>query len=252
MQIISWNVNGIHAATRQGLRDFILKQNADIYCFQEVKSSDTKLDPKIRYIPGYQSYFYFAKKPGYSGTAIYSKIKPLSITRGINIKKFDDEGRVMTFELEKFYLINAYFPHSSRDLSRLKFKLEFNSAFLDYCKTLKKPIVIASDFNVAHKDIDLANPKQNMKNAGFTPQEREWFAAFINQGYIDSFREFTQEAGNYTWWTYRFNARARNIGWRIDYFIISKALRKNLKSSAILKEIEGSDHCPISLTLNNV
>lgn len=247
MKIISWNVNGINAAIGKGLLDFMEKENADIYCFQEIKVSPSK----IPVIGEYESFWHPARRKGYSGVVIFSKKEPLAVMKGIENKEIDAEGRVLTLELKKFFLINVYFPHSGRDLSRIDFKLNFNKLFLEFCEKLseKKPIIVASDFNVAHKEIDLANPKQNEKNAGFTREEREWFDSFLKNGYIDTFREFNKEGGNYTWWTYRFGARKRNIGWRVDYFIISRELKENLISSEILSEVKGSDHCPIRLEI---
>ncbi len=251
MKIVSWNVNGLNACVKKGLADFMGKKEADIYCFQEVKSSKEKIPKKLSEIGDYQEYHLFAKKKGYSGVSVYTKIKPISIIEGIGIEKFDEEGRVLTLEFRDYFLINAYFPHSHRELKRLDFKLNFNKAFLEFCKNLekKKPVIIASDFNVAHKEIDLRNPKQNKNNAGFTKDERVWFDSFLSQGYVDTFRMFISDEGHYTWWTYRNNARERNIGWRIDYFVIGQNLISKLKGSRILKEILGSDHCPIMLEI---
>jgi exodeoxyribonuclease-3 len=245
MKIVSWNVAGFRSCISKGCLDFIKQEHADAYCFQEVKSED------VPFIEGYEVFNFPAKKKGYSGTLIYSKHKPVSVSYGLGQKDFDDEGRVIVLEFENFFLINAYFPHSSRDLSRLNFKLRFDKTFEEFCKKLekKKPLVLTGDFNVAHRDIDLANPKQNVKNAGFTPQERLWFDEFLKSGYIDTFREFVKESGHYTWWTYRFNARKRNIGWRIDYFIVSDKLKSKIKSSSILKDVMGSDHCPIEMDI---
>ncbi len=245
MKIISWNVAGLRACLNKGLLDFIQKEAADAYCFQEVKSED------FPFIDEYNLFAMPAKKKGYSGVLIYSKLKPISVIKGVSNEEIDNEGRILTLEFEDFFLINAYFPHSNRELLRLDFKLKFNKLFADFCENLekKKPLVIAGDFNVAHKEIDLRNPKQNMKNAGFTAEERAWFDSFLKQSHIDSFRQFCTEPENYTWWPYRNNCRQRNIGWRIDYIIISKILQDKLKSSVILKEILGSDHCPISLEL---
>jgi exodeoxyribonuclease-3 len=245
MKLVSWNVAGLRACIAKGCLEFIKNEKADIYCFQEVKSED------VPFIEGYEVFNFPAKKKGYSGTLIYSKHKPISVSYGLGEKDFDDEGRVIALEFEHFYFIGVYFPHSARDLSRLNFKLRFNKTFAEFCKKLgkKKPLVLAGDFNVAHRDIDLANPKQNMKNAGFTPQERLWFDDFLKSGYVDTFREFVKGPGNYTWWTYRFNARNRNIGWRIDYFVVSEALKNKVKSSKILKDVMGSDHCPIELEI---
>ena len=248
MRIISWNVNGINACIKKGLIDFMKKENADIYCFQEVKATKEKIPQGLG---EYHEFHSHAQKKGYSGVSIFSKIKPLSLIEGIGNLGFDSEGRALTLEFNGFYLINVYFPHSSRELKRLGFKLEFNKLFLEFCKRLEKikPIIIASDFNVAHKEIDLKNPKLNEKNAGFTIEERNWFNDFLNRGFIDSFREFVKGGENYTWWSYRNNARERNIGWRIDYFILSKSLRDKLQKSDILKDIYGSDHCPIRLEI---
>ena len=251
MKIISWNVNGINACLKKGLLDFIKKESAEVYCFQEMKATEEKIPPELKSI-GYKEFHNIAKKKGYSGVSIYTNKEPIKVLHGIGEEKFDDEGRVLVLEFQEVFLINVYFPHSSRDLKRLEFKLEFNEKFLDFCKKLEKtkPIIIASDFNVAHKAIDLRNPKQNEKNAGFTIREKEWFDSFLQQGFIDTFREFNREGENYTWWSYMHNARERNIGWRIDYFIISKSLRSKLKSSEILNSVLGSDHCPISLEID--
>lgn len=254
MKIISWNVNGIKSSVRTGILDFIKKEKADVYCFQEIKSSLDGLSDSLKNIKGYELYYNFAEKKGYSGVFIYSKIKPLSVIKGIGDNLIDKEGRVLALEFKDFFLINAYFPHSNRELKRLDFKLRFNKLFLKFCKNLeeKKPLVMASDFNVAHKEIDLANPTQNKKNAGFTIQERTWFDNFLKKGYIDTFREFDKESGQYTYWSNMHNARERNIGWRIDYFIISKNLLSKIKDSYILKEIKGSDHCPIGLIISSL
>ncbi len=253
MKIISWNVNGINACCKNGFFDFLKKENADIYCFQEVKVSKDKLNPELSNVKNYKAYWSFSKKPGYSGLLIYSKLEPINIIQGINNKEIDEEARVLTLEFKDFYLINSYFPHTNRELSRLDFKLNFNKIFEDFCNKLskKKPLVLTGDFNVAHKEIDLRNPKENQNNAGFTIQERTWFDKFLNKGYIDTFRYFNDKPENYTWWSYMHNARKRNIGWRIDYFVISNSLKNQLIKSFILKDVLGSDHCPISLEIKN-
>jgi len=256
MKFISWNVAGLRACINKGCLDFAKKENADVYCFQEVKSED------VPFIEGYEAHNFPAKKKGYSGTLVYlrtgkdafSKFEPyskISVKKGIGIREIDDEARVMTVEFPGFYLINVYFPHSGRDLSRLNFKLRFDKEFADYCKNLekKKPLIITGDFNVAHTELDLANPKQNMKNAGFTPEERMWFDSFLKSGFVDTFRIFTQGNGHYTWWSYRFSVRERNIGWRVDYFLVSEKLKNKVKNSKILKDVMGSDHCPIGLEI---
>lgn len=251
MKLVSWNINGINACAKKGLIEFMLAENADVYCFQEVKVAPKKLDPRLGRITGYTPHWNFSEKPGRSGVVIYTKQKPLSEIKGIGTPEFDREGRVITLEFEQFFLVNAYFPHSNRELTRLGFKLEFNSAFSDFCQTLEKqkPIIVASDFNVAHTALDLANPKQNEKNAGFTIEERNWFDSFLKGGFVDSFREFEKTGGHYTWWTFRADARKRNIGWRIDYFLVSDKLKTQLLKSEILPLVVGSDHCPVRLTL---
>lgn len=248
MKIISWNVNGINACANKGLLDFMNKEDAEIYCFQEVKATKAKL-PKL--FAKFNEFHSHAEKKGYSGVSVFSKARPLSFKEGIGDAAFDREGRVITLEFDDFFLINAYFPHSHRELIRLDFKLRFNERFSAFCKNLEKtkPVIIASDFNVAHEEIDLRNPKSNQKNAGFTIQERTWFKEFLRDGFIDTFRNFVKDGGHYTWWPYRNNARERNIGWRIDYFVVSNSLKDKIISSKILKNVLGSDHCPIFLEI---
>lgn len=251
MEIISWNVAGLRSCFGKGLLDFMKKENADVYCFQEVKCQQDQFPKELNQLRDYEAFHSFAKKKGYSGVSVYTRVKPINVIYGIGDDIFDSEGRAVTLEFKDFFLVNVYFPHSNRELKRLGFKLQFNNYFLGFCKKLEKtkPIIIASDFNVAHREIDLRNPKQNEKNAGFTKKEREWFDSFLKKGFIDTFREFNSEPGNYTWWTYRNNARKRNIGWRVDYFVISKELRRRLKKSHILKDVLGSDHAPISIEM---
>jgi len=249
MKLISWNINGINSCLNKGLLDFIKKENADFYCFQEIKASQEKIDKLLPEIKDYNSYYLFAEKKGYSGVSIHSKEKPLTVNYGIGNSAIDCEGRVLSLEFENFHLVNAYFPHSHRELKRLDFKLDFNLAFEKHCAKLEKikPVIIASDFNVAHKEIDLVNPKQNEFTASFTIQERTWFDNFLKQGFIDAFREFNSNPGQYTWWSYCFQSRRRNVGWRIDYFVASQKLKNKLIDSKILPCVLGSDHCPISL-----
>ncbi len=251
MKIISWNINGIRAAAGKGLAGTIIKLDADVVCLQEIKADESVIPYQIKNIPDYTHYWFPAKKKGYGGVATLTKYKPLTVTYGIGIKKFDEEGRVLVLEYEEFYLINTYFPNSQPKLVRLDYKLEFNNAFLKFIDKLRKhkPVIFCGDLNVAHTEIDLKNPKQNMKNPGFYIEERNWFTKMLEHGYIDTFRMFNKEPGHYTWWSYRFNARARNIGWRIDYFIVSEELKDKVKSSVILDEIKGSDHCPIMLEI---
>ncbi|HRY60361.1 MAG TPA: exodeoxyribonuclease III [Patescibacteria group bacterium] len=253
MKIISFNINGINSAIKYGLRDFISLENADIYLFQEVKNSWDTIDDSLRKIPGYETYFYQAAKKGYSGLLAYvkTKNKPIGYKEGIGFRVIDEQARVQTLEFQDYYLVNTYLPHSGRELEKLPFKREVNEKFLEYCESLKKkkPLIIAGDLNVAHKDIDLANPRANMGNAGFTTDERDFFDKFLSHGYIDTFREFVKENGHYTWWSWRTGVRERNIGWRIDYFLVSENISKRVKKSWILKDILGSDHCPIGLEI---
>ena len=244
MKVISWNVNGINACYRKGLIEFMEEEDADVYCFQELKSSEETINPDFKELSGYHSYFNFADKKGYSGVAIYSKIKPNQVKRG-----FDDEGRVLILYFDEFALINAYFPNAGRGLKRLDYKLEFNQRFESLLKKVHKKVIIAGDLNVAHKPKDLANPASNKNNAGYTIEEREWFTQFLNKGFVDTFREFNEEGGNYTFWTYMHNAREKNIGWRLDYFVAQEELMKQVEKSEILNEVKGSDHCPIKLVI---
>lgn len=248
MKFISWNVNGIRSCASKGLLDFLRKEKADFVLLQEVRSDPSFIDfTKI----GYQVAYFPAEKKGYSGVLTLYQDRPLSITQGLGKKEFDCEGRVLTLEYKDFYLVNAYFPHTQRELLRLPFKLRFNKTFEDYCQKLrkKKSVIITGDINVAHTEIDLRNPRSNKENAGFTPQERAWMDHFLKLGYVDAFRAFVKEGGHYTWWTWRSNARERNIGWRIDYFLVSEELKSKLQGSSILDQVHGSDHCPISLEI---
>lgn len=249
MKIISWNVNGIKSSLKKGLLDFIRKANPDILCLQETKSPK---DPVTIELEGYEQYWNYAEKAGYSGTAVFTKIKPIKVTKGINIEKHDKEGRVLTCEYKDFFLVNVYVPNAKRKLERLDYRTkEWDVDFLKYLKKLekKKPVVFCGDLNVAHTELDLSNPKGNVKNHGFTPQERQGFDNIIKAGFVDTFREFEKGKDYYTWWSQMNNCRGRNIGWRIDYFCISSALRKKLKASTILKDVMGSDHCPVAIEL---
>ncbi len=251
MLMISWNVNGIRACLRKGFIEFLREKNPDILAIQEIKADLKSIPPEVKNYPGYHIYFNPAKKKGYAGTALFSRKKPISVEYGMGISEFDDEGRVIVAEYEKFYFVNIYFPNAQHGLTRLNFKIKFDEEIHKFLNALreKKPVVVCGDFNVAHKEIDLANPKQNVKNAGFTPEERAWMDSFINDGWIDTFRMFTKEGGHYTWWSYRFNARARNIGWRVDYFIVSPDLKDKVKQSVIMENVMGSDHAPIVLEI---
>lgn len=251
MKIISWNVNGIRAALKYGFIDFVKKSRPDIICIQETKAPAITVQIDL---PGYEQFWNTGKREGYSGTAIFSKIKPLSVKNHIGIEKHDNEGRVIAAEYGDFYLVNVYVPNSKRTLERLPYRCkEWDVDFLKYLKKLekKKPVIFCGDLNVAHKEIDLTNPKTNVKNHGFTPEERAGFDAIVKAGFIDTFREFEKEGGYYTWWSRFADCRARNIGWRIDYFLISPALRPRLKSATILKDVMGSDHCPVAIELTD-
>ena len=240
---------------RKDFLDFFNKEQADIYCLQEIKVHDGDIPDEIRAIgsfSGYKTYWNGAERKGYSGTAIISRIEPISVQNGFGMKLFDEEGRVQTFELADFYLVNVYSPNSKHGLLRLAEKLEFNEQLIQYCEKLrkKKPVIFCGDLNVAHKEIDLTNPKINTENPGFSIEERDSFTEQLAKGYLDTFRMFNKSPGQYTWWAYRFNCRARNIGWRIDYFIASLELEKKIISSKILASVEGSDHCPIELEVS--
>ncbi len=240
----------MRACLRNGFTDFISKHDPDIICLQEVKATSEQVEHSLE--DTYKIYWNPAEKAGYSGTAIFSKWEPLSVHHGIGKRDHDTEGRVLTLEFPEFFLTNVYTPNSQRGLTRLEYRVKhWDPAFLAFIKRLEetKPVVFCGDLNVAHTEIDLTNPKPNVKNAGFTPQERESFGKVLDAGFLDTFRLFHKDGGHYSWWTYRNDARARNIGWRIDYFCASEALRPRIKNASILKEVLGSDHCPVMLEL---
>lgn len=255
MKLISWNVNGIRACHKKGLLSFIKETDADIYCFQETKITEVDLKDFINQhkqeLAPYKTFYNCAtKRKGYSGVLTLSKTDPKNFVTNINVADIDYEGRVVMTEYSDFILVNAYFPHSDRSLSRLDYKLYFNEKFLNFLfeeLPSEKKIILTGDFNVAHNEIDLARPKQNVGNSGFTDEERAWFDGLIRLGYIDSFRSLHPDAEKYTWWSYRNGARDRNVGWRIDYFLISTGLAKNLRSAEVWDNVLGSDHCPIFL-----
>ncbi len=250
MKFISWNVNGIRACVQKGFEEFFKNADADIFCIQESKMQEGQL---VLELPGYYQYWNYAKRKGYSGTAIFTKIKPLSVSYGIGVPEHDQEGRVITLEFEEYYFVTVYTPNAQRELTRLEYRMTWEDAFLSYLKDLKekKPVVFCGDLNVAHREIDLKNPKTNHKNAGFTDEERGKFQNVIDAGFIDTFRYFYPELeGAYSWWSYRFQAREKNVGWRIDYFCVSEELKERLRGAKILTEIYGSDHCPIQLEID--
>lgn len=247
MKLISWNVNGIRACVQKGFLEFFREADADIFCLQETKLQAGQIELDLE---GYEQYWNYAVKKGYSGTAVFTKKKPLNMTYGIGIEEHDQEGRVITLEFEEFYFVTVYTPNSQNELARLDYRMKWESDFLAYLKKLeeKKPVIFCGDLNVAHKEIDLKNPKTNRKNAGFTDEERGKFTEMLNAGFIDTFRYFyPDQEGIYSWWSYRFRAREKNSGWRIDYFLVSPALREYLKDAVIHTEIMGSDHCPVEL-----
>ncbi|ERJ72406.1 exodeoxyribonuclease III [Porphyromonas sp. oral taxon 278 str. W7784] len=250
MKFISWNVNGLRAVFGKGFPDIIKELDADFVCLQETKMQAGQLDAEL---PTYTSYWNFAEKKGYSGTAIYTRHEPLSVAYGIDIPEHDTEGRVITLEYPDFYLVTVYVPNSQDDLRRLGYRVTWEDAFRAYLKGLdkKKPVIVCGDLNVAHKEIDLKNPKSNRKNAGFTDEERGKFQELLDAGFVDTFRHFYPDQRDiYSWWSYRFKARERNSGWRIDYFVTSERLVPRLTSAKILTEIYGSDHCPVELVID--
>ncbi len=249
LRLVSWNVNGLRAVFKKGFMESLKEMAPDVLGLQEIKAMVEQLPDGLQKLDGYHCYFYSAVRKGYSGVATYSKEKALSVIRGIGDSRFDEEGRVLTLEFPTYYFINCYFPNSKHDLSRLGFKHEFNVTLQNFAEDLakEKSVVVCGDFNVAHKEIDLANPKQNRKNAGFTPEECAWMDSFTEAGWVDSFREINKEPDQYSWWSYRSRARDRNIGWRIDYFCVDKNSRKKIADAEIYQHIYGSDHCPVVL-----
>ena len=250
MKLISWNVNGIRACINKGFKDFFNEIDADIFCIQETKCQKNQIDLEFK---GYTSYWNSAEKKGYSGTAIFTKQKPISVTYGIGIEEHDKEGRVITLEFEKFYMINIYTPNSKRELERLEYRQIWEDEIRKYMLKLKenKPVIMCGDLNVAHKEIDLKNPKTNRHNAGFTDEERNKMTELLDAGFVDTFRVLYPEKENaYSWWSYMGHAREKNVGWRIDYFIVSKSIENCIKEAKIHSEILGSDHCPVELEID--
>lgn len=249
MKLISWNVNGLRACVTKGFLDFFKEADADIFCLQETKLQPGQIELDL---PGYHQYWNSAEKKGYSGTAVFTKEEPLSVSYGIGIEEHDHEGRVITLEYPEFYVITVYTPNSQEGLARLDYRMKWEEDFLSYLKGLEqtKPVIFCGDLNVAHREIDLKNPKSNRKNAGFTDEERGRMTAILESGFIDTFRYFYPDTeGVYSWWSYRFQARSKNAGWRIDYFIVSESLKDRLWEACIYTEVLGSDHCPVGLIL---
>lgn len=250
MKLISWNVNGIRACVQKGFVEYFMEQDADIFCIQESKMQHGQLELEL---PGYYQYWNYAEKKGYSGTAIFTRQEPLNVTYGIGIDEHDHEGRVVTLEFEQFYMVTVYTPNSQNELARIDYRMKWEDDFCDYLVELDqiKPVIICGDMNVAHSEIDLKNPKKNRMNAGFTDQEREKFTKLLEAGFVDSFRYFYPDMTDiYSWWSYRFKAREKNNGWRIDYFLVSERLKEHLVDAKIHTETMGSDHCPVELQLD--
>ena len=250
-KLISWNVNGLRACMEKGFPDFFKNEDADVFCLQETKLQEGQITMDL---PGYHQYWNYAEKKGYSGTAVFTKEEPLSVSYGMGIEKHDHEGRVITLEFQNFYLVTVYTPNSQEELKRLSYRMEWEEDFLAYLKKMEecKPVIICGDMNVAHKEIDLKNPKTNRKNAGFTEEERNKFSLLLEAGFIDTFRYFYPDLESaYSWWSYRFMAREKNAGWRIDYFLVSNKLNNSLKDAVIYKNIFGSDHCPVGLLIED-
>ncbi|MBC1559362.1 exodeoxyribonuclease III [Listeria booriae] len=249
MKLISWNVNGLRAAEKKGFMEYFRTVDADIFCLQETKLQEGQIELDLS---GYHDYWNYAVKKGYSGTAIFSKIEPITVTYGLDIEEHDQEGRVITLEFPEFYMITVYTPNSQNELKRLDYRMSWEDAFLNHLKKLDaiKPVVVCGDLNVAHQEIDLKNPKTNRKNAGFSDEERGKFSDLLAAGFTDSFRHLYPELeGAYSWWSYRMNARARNTGWRIDYFVVSNRIASNITEAAIHADVLGSDHCPVELDI---
>lgn len=249
MKLVSWNVNGLRAIYKKGFEESFKKLDADIFCIQETKMQEGQIELDLQ---GYYQYYNYAERKGYSGTAIFTKKEPLKVSYGIGIEEHDKEGRVITLEFDKFYMVNCYTPNSGRELARLEYRMTWEDEFKKYLIKLdkQKPVIICGDLNVAHTEIDLKNPKSNRKNAGFTDEERSKIESLLNSGFTDTFRKiYPDKEGAYTWWSYMFNARANNAGWRIDYFLVSDRISKNIKDAYIYSEIMGSDHCPVGLEI---
>lgn len=250
MKLVSWNVNGIRACVQKGFLEFFKEVDADIFCIQESKLQEGQIELDLE---GYNQYWNYAKKKGYSGTAIFTKREPLEVTYGLGIEEHDQEGRVITLEFEQFYMVTVYTPNSQNELARLPYRMEWEEAFKEYLKKLdeRKPVIVCGDLNVAHKEIDLKNPKTNQKNAGFTIEERTKFSELLENGFTDTFRYFNPDMEEiYSWWSYRFKAREKNAGWRIDYFLTSSSLDEQLVGGKIHTEVLGSDHCPVELEIS--
>jgi exodeoxyribonuclease-3 len=248
MKLLCWNVNGIRAAEKKGFIPWFFKESPDILCLQEIKATPDQLSPQLRNIPGYHTFWNPAEKKGYSGVATFSKSKPLSIKKGFGREEFDSEGRILITTFPSFTLFNIYFPNGKKNKERLQYKLDFYDEFLNYAEN--HHIIVCGDFNTAHKEIDLSRPKENEHISGFLPIERAWIDTFIDHGYVDTFRQFNTEPNQYSWWDLKTGARARNVGWRIDYFFVNKEFLPKVKNASIFPQVMGSDHCPVGIEIN--
>ncbi len=252
MRLISWNVNGLRAAHKKGFLDWFEAEKPDVLCVQETKAHVDQLPDSLKSVDGYASWFTTPERKGYSGVGLYSRIEPRSVKFGLGVDRFDSEGRTIVADFEDFVLLGIYFPNGKRSADRLRYKMDFYDAFLDYVNNLRaegRNVVVCGDVNTAHKEIDLARPKENQKISGFLPEERAWIDTFLGHGYVDSFRKFNQESGHYSWWNLMTRARDRNVGWRIDYFFVDRDLAPRLTDAFIMSEVMGSDHCPVGIEL---
>ena len=253
INILSWNVNGLRAAHKKGFLEWFLQASPDILCLQETKVTEEQLPAELKDVPGYHNYFAAAERKGYSGVALYTREKPVSIKQGFDVQRFDIEGRILIADYGRFVMFNIYFPNGKASDERLQYKMDFYDAFLNYVNNMRatgRNIIVCGDLNTAHKEIDLARPKENEKVSGFLPVERAWIDRFLSDGYVDTFRKFNDRPGQYTWWDMKTGARERNVGWRIDYFFVNSGFANNVKSSYILSDVIGSDHCPIGIEIS--
>ncbi len=252
MRLISWNVNGIRAIQKKGFLEWFVREDPDVLCLQETKAERSQLDDQLVNVPGYHSFWCSAEKKGYSGVSVYSKKPPLSVETGIGDKRFDSEGRTLALDFGDFFLFNIYYPNGGAGNKRVPFKLDFYDFFFKKVESLRskgRHVIVCGDVNTAHQEIDLARPKENQKNTGFLPEERAWVTKFLNAGYVDTFRHLNKDGGHYSWWDYKTAARARNVGWRIDYFFIDEGFLPRLSQAFILKDVPGSDHCPVGIEI---
>ncbi|MCL2677578.1 MAG: exodeoxyribonuclease III [Clostridiales bacterium] len=248
--LVSWNVNGLRAVAKKGFLETIADMSADIFCLQEIKAREEQLPAEIRAVAGYESWFNPAERPGYSGVAVYAKAKPEAVRKGLGIERFDSEGRLLELDFEKFRLINCYFPNGGSGEARLAYKMDFYEALLRHVRGVEKPLLLCGDVNTAHKETDLARPRENSGVSGFLPMERAWIDELLAAGFYDTFRLFNNESGHYSWWDYKTGARERNVGWRIDYFFANRAMLEHLRDAWIWPRVVGSDHCPVGVRID--